>query len=145
MVASNNLWMISLSDWYPILTELSSGGNLYELRNYRKNDDLPHVSHTHFPAAAKPANGDLYACAALGVEGAVVFGTWFFNCGLQSPQFFISRKSSNGRTPDFESGNGGSNPPFLALDHHIQLGSRLTVGHLTLNQTMEVRALPSQP
>ena len=60
----------------------------------------------------------------------------------------ILARSSNGRTPDFESGNGGSNPSLATCFHRsteIPLRDRLMAGRLTLDQEMEVRILLSQP
>ena len=58
-------------------------------------------------------------------------------------------RSSNGRTPDFESGNGGSNPSLATCarvaGREVSLRDRLMVGRLTLDQEMEVRILLSQP
>src|SRR5258708_4383515 len=53
------------------------------------------------------------------------------------------RGSANGRLPDFESGDEGSNPSPRTLERRRAsiLGDRLTVGHLALNQRMEVRVL----
>ena len=86
--------------------------NLGRLWNYENNDILLHNTRAELPAA-KPADGVIYACAALVAE-VVVYHLVLSTAGRTARSFCLTLGSRLiGRTPDFESGDGGSNPPFL--------------------------------